>query len=248
MSQTPRLLFVAWQDPETRRILPVARVIAQEGSYEFAYIRAVEEAEQYGFLSLLSFPERHQVYRSRELLPLLHNRLLQPSRPDYEEYLVELGLDAASAEPFSVLSRSGGRRATDKLEVFAPPVETAEGQLRTIVFARGVRYLEGAEAAIAKLSAGARLEVVAEPDNPHNPKALKLRHSGAFVGYLPDYLVSELRCEPSAVSVTVRKLNLPPAPVHHRMLLEITFPSSDPLPFSGPRYQPLAGDASPFAA
>jgi len=251
------LLYVAWQDPQTRRILPVARVSRdQSQGYEFAYIGAVHEAQQHGFLPLLSFPDLARVYRSRQMLPLLHNRLMQRSRPDYADYLAQLGLAVESAEPFSVLGRSGGRRATDTLELFSPPTPGEDGRLSSVVFARGVRHLPAAEAAIAQLTEGTRLGVRAEPDNAVNPKALQLvSGSGALdpadavvLGYLPDYLVTELDCDASQVEVRVRKVNLPPAPVQHRLLLDVAFPRSDPPPFSGARYRPVSSQASSHAA
>jgi hypothetical protein len=36
--------------------------------------------------------------------------------------------------------------------------------------------------------------------------------------------------------------------VHHRLLIEITFPAVDPLPFSGGKYRPLSAEASSVAA
>jgi hypothetical protein len=249
MNQPPHVLYVAWQDPDSRRILPVARVITSgSDGYEFAYIQAVDEARGHGFLPLLTFPDLQKVYRSRELMPLLQNRLLQNGRPDYVDYLSQLGLTPEVAEPFAVLARSGGRRATDKLELFSPPIKDARGRLVCTVLARGVRHMPGAEEAIARLEPGARLEVTVDPTNPFNPKAMKLEHGHAVLGFLPDYLASELSCDASELEVIVGKVNLPPAPVHHRLLLEVSLPGTDPPPFSGRKYQPLSSEASSLAA
>ncbi|MEY4578884.1 MAG: hypothetical protein RL701_3587 [Pseudomonadota bacterium] len=251
MKPAARVLYVGWQDPETRRILPVARVTCDaNNAYEFAYIRAVYEAQTLGFLPLLSFPDLERVYRSREMLPLLHNRLMQSNRPDYADYLGQLGLAADSAEPFTVLGRSGGRRATDTLELFNPPgpVSGAERTLSCVVLARGVRHLADAESAIALLQAGSKLQVTPDKTNAFNPKALKLAVRSTVIGYLPDYLVTELNCAAEQIDVVVRKVNLPPAPVHHRLLLDVTFPLPDPPPFSGPKYQPVSAEASSHAA
>jgi hypothetical protein len=252
MKAPSRVLYVGWQDPETRRILPVARVTCDaNNAYEFAYIRSVYDAQTLGFLPLLSFPDLDRVYRSREMLPLLHNRLMQSNRPDYADYLGQLGLAADSAEPFTVLGRSGGRRATDTLELFNPPVSTTTGperQMSCVVLARGVRHLAEAETAIALLQAGSKLHVTPDKTNAFNPKALKLVAGSTVIGYLPDYLVTELNCDAAQIDVVVRKVNLPPAPVHHRLLLDVTFPWTDPPPFSGPKYQPVSAEASSHAA
>lgn len=188
------------------------------------------------------------MYRSREPLPLLQNRLLQPNRPDYHEYLSQLGLDGASAEPFTVLARSGGRRTTDKLELFSPPAPTEDGRLSCVVFARGVRHVPGAEEAIARLNSGAAVQVIRAATNPINPSALKLRHDDEFLGYLPDYLASEVVSPPETIELFVRKVNPPPAPAQQRLLLQVTFPVTTPPPFSGNKYQPLSPEASQVAA
>jgi hypothetical protein len=117
-----------------------------------------------------------------------------------------------------------------------------------VVLARGVRHVPGAETVIASMQAGSQLQAVLDSTNRTNPRALKLRHGTDFIGYLPDYLVSELACEAEQIEVVVRKVNLPPAPVHHRLLLEVTFPATEPQPFSGRKYEPLSADASALAA
>jgi hypothetical protein len=249
MNAGTQLLYVAWQDPDTRRILPVGRVVLESsGLYEFAYIHGATEARQHGFLPLVSFPDMERVYRSPDAFPLLQNRLLQPSRPDYGEYLNQLGLDPRSAEPFTVLARSGGRRTTDKLEVFSPPTAVGAGKLGCVVFARGIRHVAGAEHVIAALQKGTKLQVVADPGNRYNPKALKLQHGNDALGYLPDYLASELTCQPDTIEAVVGRVNAPPASVQHRLLLEVAFPTTTPPPFTGGRYKPLPATASQIAA
>jgi hypothetical protein len=250
MTAVPPVLFVAWQDPVHRRILPVARIVVDErGEYEFAYVRAVEAAQASGFLPLVSFPDLKSVYRSQTLMPILHNRLVQPNRPEYREHLLQLGLaPVVEFDPFAILARSGGRRVTDRLELFAPPTDYGLNRLSCYALVRGVRYKSGSEQAIAQIKAGDHLTVSRDAANPVNPKALELRHGGVAIGYLPDYLASELSCAPEEIDVLVRRVNLPPAPVHYRVLIEVTFPASGPRPFSGPDYLPLSSDASTLAA
>ena len=120
MPEITRALFVAWQNPETRRFYPVGRLAQVTGDtcddcFEFVYIAAAREAEQQGFLPFLSFPELEELYRGRELFPMFANRILPTSRPDFSEYLEQLGLPPATSSPVQILSRSGGRRATDTL-------------------------------------------------------------------------------------------------------------------------------------
>ena len=87
-SAHPQRLFIAWQDPESRKIIPVGRLLRLQGGYEFAYIGSVHEARARGFAPLVTFPELGQVYRSVELPPLFSNRLMSSARRDFAEYQI----------------------------------------------------------------------------------------------------------------------------------------------------------------
>lgn len=252
MTAAPTHLFVTWQDQSTRRIVPIGRLLRIGSQYEFAYIRAVEEATSLGFEPLLSFPQLDAVYRSQELPPLLSNRLMRPTRADFPQFIEQLGLGAEEAEPFTVLARSGGRRATDRLEVFAPP-HVAGGRAEGLMLARGVRYIDGAEEAIAQLSVGDTLTMQRERGNPVAAWAhLLLDRSRHALGYVPDYLARELaglQVAANAVSVTVLKTNLAPAPVHHRLLCKYSCDAElGEHMFAGERYRPLSTSATNLAA
>jgi hypothetical protein len=249
---TRRTLFVAWQDPVSRAILPVARLLVDGTSalerYEFAYINAIVSAEKHGFEPLLAFPDRSAVYRSDALFPLFANRVLQKGRPDYAEYVDQLGLDPANAEPVTIMARSGGRRMTDHVEVFAPPEPNDEGKLETHFLVRGVRHAAGAEAVAATLSPGDRLFPMIDLQNPANKGAIALRtEPKQIVGYLPEYLINELEMQAPNLLIRVERTNPPPAPVHHRILCKLTTEQSK-APFSGPDYQPVADGSRILAA
>lgn len=242
------LLYVAWQAPESRRILPVGRLLRVEVGFEFAYIQAVSVATALGFLPLVTFPELREVYRCPKLPPLFSNRLMSRSRPDFSRYVTEFALRPDEAEPFTVLARSGGRRTTDKLEIFAPPRPGPEG-VEGLFLARGVRHIPGSEDALCHLPIGAALRVVAEPSNAVNPAALMLHNEqGQRLGYVPDYLANELAQRENAIPnlrVRVVKVNLDPAPVHHRLLCGYAWAGdAEPPLFSGAQYQPLPASAA----
>jgi len=125
----PPALFVNWQDENTRRIFPVGRLVnLSDGRFEFAYIAAAKEAQAFGFVPFVAFPELERVYVASELPAFFKNRVLQPGRPDYPQHLAELGLDSATATPMTILARNGGRRVTDPLELVAEFVPAASEQ------------------------------------------------------------------------------------------------------------------------
>ncbi|WP_121971239.1 hypothetical protein [Leptolyngbya sp. BC1307] len=70
------MLFLAWQNPISRRWFPIGRLTFDGHLYRFGYIQGVVTAQQEGdFESLWAFPELNTVYESYELFPLFSNRL-----------------------------------------------------------------------------------------------------------------------------------------------------------------------------
>ena len=255
MPEITRALFVAWQNPETRRFTPVAR-LAQivgddcEDCFEFVYIQAAHEAMQQGFLPFLAFPELEGLYRSRQLFPMFANRILPASRPDFADYLEQLGLPSATSSPVLILSRSGGRRATDTLELFPLPTFEPEIGYRTWFWAHALRHLSQiSHDRITQLQTQERLYVMYDVQNPVDPMALALRtEDRAVVGYMPAYLLDdthELLQTCSFCQVYVDRINPPPAPIQQRLLcrLESCWPTGF-VPYSTARYQPLTQGAA----
>ena len=243
-----RRLFVAWRDPETRRIQPVGIFVQRAGAhgltvFAFAYLKQAERLDR--FTPFASFPDLHRAYKSEGLFPMFANRLMPRERPDYGAYVERLDL-SVNADPFEVLGRSGGRKTTDRVEVFPEPeVDQASRGYCCLFFARGIRHVEGAADAVAKLDKGDALTLVDDPTNPVNRRAFLLHDpTGSRVGYVPDYLVEFLRdtrelChrEPE---VTVEHVNPPEAPAHLRLLCRVrTCRPQGYEPFSGPEFQAL---------
>jgi len=247
-------LFVAWQQPESRRYYPVARLMAGVGDahdlYEFAYIKGAQEAAKAGFEPFLAFEDLREVYRSKELFPFFSNRLMSPGRPDYAQYIQSLGLDV-NAEPMAILSRSGGTRATDSIELFPLPVRTADGNATpTFFWMHGFRYLDAAQQQrILSLQAGEELSASSNGNNPVDPGAIQLLTTDqVMVGYLPRYLAGEVSQYPRhgvEFHVYVERVNPPPAPTQQRLLCRlVAVLPGDFQPFASETYQPIAADAT----
>lgn len=240
-----RRLYATWRNPEglIRPVGVLTRLRTDEGeSYRFVYLKAVEAFD--GFRGLPGLDDLHRPHESEHLFPVFNNRQMPRSRPDYADFVGRLALDVET-DPFEVLIRSEGWRATDRIEVFGHPERTPEGDLTTLFFARGIRYLGGAAAAVDGLETGDRLELVDEPGNPVNERAVLLNtRTGRNVGYVPDYLVEtihELRDRGSDVGVTAEHINPETSPPHMRLLCRLRAPWPDGYePLTGPEYQPIA--------
>lgn len=252
MTLVSRVLFVAWQHPVSRRIYPVARLLdrLEEPRWEFAYIGGARVAAEHGFDHFLGMEDLEAVYASAELPPLFGNRLMQPRRPDFSDYMRRLGLPEDLRDVIPILARSEGRRATDTIEVFGlPTFDEARGLYRFFFFARGVRHIPGAEERIAGLSAGAELALEPDPQNPTDQLAIRvLEGGGGQVGYMPSTLledVHELRSLGSSVRVFAEQINPAPSAVQLRLLCRLEARAvGGYAPFSSARYQPISSRAA----
>jgi hypothetical protein len=245
-----RRLIVMWKNDSSRLIIPVAefRVAGNEQRFEFAYLEGVREAVSHGFQPFVAFPQLGARYESRKLFPFFANRVLPTTRPDYLESLEALGLDPSQASVADVLGRTNGLRATDRIETVLVPVPDPNGRYVTHFFVRGVRYLQGSERAIALLQRGERLQLSVDDLNPRNARARKLSVRGVTIGHLPDYLIADIEALDDAgasPAVFVDRVNLPPHPVHYRVLcrVESEWPRSF-VPFCDPRHAPYTAPAA----
>ena len=245
---TSPTLFVSWRSPETRAVLPVARIVfhPDRALYEFAYIRAAEQAREQGFFPFLEFPDLHRAYLSQKPFPLLANRLMPQGRPEHAGFLASLGLPS-SAHPMQILARSGGQRTTDQIALFPMPTPDANGCYLTYCLVQAIRYMPqpATEERIDRLQPGEKLFMMWDAQNQVDPMAITLRtEDNHLVGYLPAYLAGDawkLTTGCGTLNVQVEQVNPPPAEVHHRLLVRITtcWPE-DFRPFSDEKFHPLA--------
>jgi hypothetical protein len=246
-----RRLFVAWRDPEERRIWPVGVLtLLDQGEgtlrYSFSYLKGAEQL--HGFKPFASFPDLYRLYESERLFPLFENRLMPKERPDFDSYLRRLHL-SEEADPFTILGASGGMKATDRVEVFPEPeLDQASGKVVCRFFVRGIQYIPGAEERVAQLRPEDWLELLDEPDNPVNSRAIRLMAGAELVGYAPDYLVEFLHEARSVcggdLQVSVVHTNPATAPVHMRLLCRVETCPWARASFDAPEYQPLGGSYS----
>lgn len=224
-------LFVAWQAADAGRAwFPIGRLDASKAKdeYVFRYTRgALRAHERAGFEPLVAFPEFERRYESSELFPLFKNRVLDPGRKDFAEYLEWLALDPGSADPIEILSLTGGERQTDSLEVFPKVNKLPDGSFNCRFFLHGLRHVSDAGRQRAeRLTAGESLQVAVEVNNPASGLAVQLQtHDCHILGWAPRYLVQDLCTaisEHSRIQAKVTRINRIEAPSARRVLVELT--------------------------
>jgi hypothetical protein len=201
-------LLVLWQQPSTRALMPVAELSFDGREYRFEYLPSAVEID--GFRPLPGFRDFDRVYTQEELFPLFQERILDPSRDDFERVLEDLELDPARATPWEQLVRSGGGSEGDTVQVTPLPCRDDEGW-KCITLVNGLRYFlqktvrtaSGTtsvyteaefESVLDSLEPGDQLAVKREIGNQWNPNALLFfTDRDQVVGYVPDWLVQLLQ-------------------------------------------------------
>ncbi|WP_020560282.1 HIRAN domain-containing protein [Thiofilum flexile] len=242
----PLLLF--WQNPVSRRWLPVGRLTYANSRYEFYYTQEAQHAHNRGeFLPFGALREFGKTYVSEQLFPTFKNRLLTKSRPEYKEYLGWLGLDPNTTNDMMELELSGGGRATDDLQLFPCP-ENQDGYYRVRFFAHGLRHIpQHYDGRLKSLKASDRLYLMRDVQNLHNPDALAIRTDNPLevVGYCPNFLVEDFNkllksAGVDQVQLSVARVNVD-APLQFMLQCELRCVWVDGFkPFDTDHYQPVA--------
>ena len=244
-----KTLFLAWQDKreESRLWFPIGRLDAnvERSLFRFRYTGGAKRAQQEaGFPPLIEFPELEQDYQSSELFPLFRNRVIAPGRPDRSGYLRNLGLPE-DANPFEILSVSGGTRVTDAYEVFPKLVKRADGSFKCRFFLHGSRHVNPpARDRIGRLEAGEDLYVTLELTNPATVLAVQVQTTDYhMIGWTPRYLVNDLTAamaETANYSAHVVRINPQSAPSKQRVLVEMGGSWDKHEPMTSEDFVPLA--------
>ncbi|MBE7438209.1 MAG: hypothetical protein HS115_07095 [Spirochaetales bacterium] len=197
-SRKSRTLFLVWKANLTGEHIPVGRLDHQPGKTTFRYVQGVHKAILKGMGQIPEFADVGQTYDTADLFPFFQNRLMDPGRPDFAEYIESLGLDVhdSVALPFEVLERSEGRKVTDRFRIFRKPAEV-KGYFQIHCFVSSMSrtpVFEHLDEVVEKLSEGDRLYPLLDVQNRFDKHAIALKKENDWtVGYVPAHYSSELQ-------------------------------------------------------
>jgi hypothetical protein len=206
-------LIVLWGDScGNRRV--VGHLIRTPQVVRFWYDAQATDAKAHGFVPLPGLPDvaTHQdeahAYEARYLFAPFAERIPSKARFDAGELLRSWGVER-SDDQFEILARSGGIRATDRLELaeYRAPDDDLSRPLEFRVASR--RHLPDA----ASVAVGDAVSLRREPANVADPEAVIIDRVGRTVGYVPrqySALVSRILDRNTDIDArVVRELVLP---------------------------------------
>jgi len=239
-------LYLAWRAPN-RAWFPIGLLEAQaDDFYAFRYTKGALHAKKaVGFEPLVSFPDFDRRYESSELFPLFRNRVLDPHRRDFSDYLRSLDLEPSKKNPIEILSVTGGTRETDAFEVFPKIQKEVDHSFSCRFFMHGLRHLpEQSQTRASRLEPTEELGISVEISNPVTTYAIQLTsRDNWFLGWAPRYLVFDLIravAGGSQMRASVIRVNAFDVPSNRRILVELRgkFPENVE-PMSGEEFQPI---------
>lgn len=224
--RTARRFLVTWRDGQhAPRIHPVGCLVAGD-EYAFSYLPGAWSVP--GFRPLPGLPDRESPRRSARLFLFFADRLMDPRRPDFQDYVRALDLPD-EPDPLDLLARSEGVLKGDRVAVVEEPHVHPDGRTDHVFVVRGLRFALGdpvqRERVLAGLVPRTPLAVGADHQNPVNSQALRLSApDGAAIGWVPDALLPYVRAVVggSGGQVLVQRRNGPDVPPHLRLLARVT--------------------------
>lgn len=176
-------LFVIWSEPTAGRRRVIGHLARSGGEFRFWYEDDLSNAKACGFDLLPAFPEYRtssNPYVARYLFALFAERIPELTRRDATDLMDEWGVDHPD-DQFEVLAKSGGIRATDRLEL-AEYREPDDSLVRPLEFRiAGRRFVSEP----ALLAVGDQISLRREPENEADPHAVVLERNGRHAGYVP---------------------------------------------------------------
>ena len=178
-------LLVIWGEPSAGNRQVIGHLAREGGELRFWYERDLSDAKKRGFRLLPEFPE-HRLedtpYVERYLFPLFAERIPALTRRDATATMQAWGV-VRPDDQFEVLAKSGGIRATDRLELAEYRADDDELADPLEFRIAGRRYIAPEE--LAPLELGCSVSLRPEPTNPKDPQAVIVDRFGKRAGYVP---------------------------------------------------------------
>lgn len=203
--------MVVWGEPAKGGRHVIGHLARSAGEFRFWYAADLERAFSSGFRLLPEFPRRagaEAPYRARYLFALFAERIPTASRADAKETMERWGVEHPD-DQFEVLAKSGGIRATDRLEL--AEYRAADDDLAQPLELRvaGRRHISDA----AQLTIGDLVTLEPDPTNEADAAAVIIARDGRRAGYVPRMyapMIGRLLAHPIALDArVVRKLIVP---------------------------------------
>lgn len=180
----PDKLLLSWQAPTHRQRMFVAELIRDGDSADLVYLKdsnEFSEAENLGFKGYPGFVIDEMKHEN--VLPSFMRRLPPRSRGDFNRFLGALRIKPETdISDFTLLGYAGAKLPDDDFTVIHP-FENANVPFELMVESQGYQHYS-ADFPKDQLTTEMQAYFEAEPDNQHDPDAIRITINNVKVGYV----------------------------------------------------------------
>lgn len=197
----PPNVYVAWQEPKSRRWHTIAKLSRSSDRFQFQFTRGSSELGEVTKKLFNSNVADH--YQSDQLIALFRNKIPPRGRSDFQQLATWLNLRGDESE-FEMLGRFGLIPGTDGILVYPEPLILGD-RYELEFFLHGIRHAHGSEnqkhlradvfAWCASAKENDRLSAMLDVQNEFDANAVALRAADgtAIVGYVPRFYSSDVK-------------------------------------------------------
>lgn len=183
----PNRLLLLWQaqDSKSRSRYIVGELVRNNSTVSLTYFKDTSDfhnACEHGFAGYPAFQTKVATTFDNHVIEAFSRRLPPRSRSDFHRYLELRGINPdMPISDFALLGYTGAKLPDDGFEL-VHPFDTAEGTFELIIEIAGFRH--ESEVTPEKLSLEDKVDFVTEPENRHDPKAIRIEKDGEKLGYV----------------------------------------------------------------
>lgn len=220
----PAKLFLVWQPHESVSPSRTRRVVGQltredSGRITFNYLHGedLDIAINEGFIGYGLFNDYKQIY-TENVMDEFIRRLPPRKRKDFNHYLLSLRIPPKTEiSDFALLGYSGATLPSDSFSILNT-FEGVEGGCQFLHEIAGFRYHMKTEGMISKektsgniflhIGIGDKVDLVPEPDNEYDSRAIRIDHNGRKLGYINRLMTSAFHrwITTKSVTATIEKV------------------------------------------
>jgi len=180
----PDRLLLSWQAPSNRLRMIVAELIRSDDDADLVYLKDSEDfsrAQSLGFEEYPGFAVEKDIHKN--VLTSFMKRLPPRSRGDFSRFLDALRIKSgAEITNFALLGYSGAKLPDDDFTVIHP-FENASTPFELLLPVQGYQHYQE-QLPLTSLLDDMQACFEAEPDNQHDPEAIKIIINDVIAGYV----------------------------------------------------------------
>lgn len=195
-------IYLTWRKDVDKPRYIIGILQKDNDNYSFMYAKSdvLQNANIDGFTYYPAFVEIDKTY-DENVLEVFKRRLLNPQRRDYDNFLNYWGAINYKNDTFALLGLTGAKLLTDNFEFIAPH-EECPAKFNTDVSWLNTKsdYVVQSIRSLSNSEVEKRLFLEQEPDNPYNPKSVKVLFEKELLGY-----IKSIHCENIFDAITAGK-------------------------------------------